>query len=174
MCIRDRLQLNFGNISNTDIELASTSLSIIVGFNVGMSNQASYLAKQLNISVKTFKIIYDLIDYIVVKMLDLVDPEYDQIMIGKAIVQTVFYINKGAVAGCIVTEGKLTKGSSLNIYRDSKIIHNNNLNSLKRMKDDVLEVTQNNECGIMCYDYNLWNVGDIIEAYELKEKDKVL
>lgn len=107
-------------------------------------------------------------------MLNLVEPEYDQFMIGKAIVQTVFNINKGSVAGCKVIDGKLTKGSFLNVYRDSQIIYNSTLSSLKRMKDDVDEVLQNNECGIMCHDYNLWNTGDIIEAYELKEKEKVL
>lgn len=168
------LQLNFGNISHRDIELASTSNSIIIGFNVHISSKANDLAKQLNVLVKTFHIIYEMIDYIIVNMLNLVEPEYDQLMIGKAIVQNVFYINKGCVAGCIVTEGKLTKNASLNIYRNSQKIHSSILNSLKRMKDNVNEVLYNTECGVMCYDYNLWNVGDIVEAYELKEKVKKL
>nr|YP_009300536.1 translation initiation factor IF-2 [Campylaephora sungminbooi]AKU47455.1 translation initiation factor IF-2 [Campylaephora sungminbooi]ALN11902.1 translation initiation factor IF-2 [Campylaephora sungminbooi] len=168
------LQLSFGNISNKDIELASTSKSIILGFNVNISSQANDFAKKLNVVLQTFNIIYNLIDFVILNMLNLVEPEYDQLMIGKAIVQTVFYINKGSVAGCKVIEGKLTKGAFLNIYRNSKIIYNSTLNSLKRVKDDVNEVIESNECGIMCYDYNLWNTGDIIEAYELKEKEKVL
>ena len=168
------LQLSFGNISYNDIELASTSNSIVVGFNVNIANQANHLAKNLNVMLKTFNIIYDLIDFIVLSMLNLVEPEYDQLMIGKAIVQTVFYINKGSVAGCKVIDGKLTKGAYLNVYRNSKLIYNSTLNSLKQMKNDVNEVLQNNECGVLCHDYNLWNSGDIIEAYELKEKEKVL
>nr|YP_010865271.1 translation initiation factor 2 [Campylaephora boydenii]WGT74036.1 translation initiation factor 2 [Campylaephora boydenii] len=168
------LQLSFGNISNTDIELASTSKSIIIGFNINISSQANDVAKKLNVVLQKFNIIYNLIDFVVLNMLHLVEPEYDQLMIGKAIVQTIFYINKGSVAGCKVLEGKLTKGAFLNIYRNSTIIHNSTLNSLKRVKDDVNEVTENNECGVMCYDYTLWNAGDIIEAYELKEKEKVL
>lgn len=168
------LQLNFGNISSTDVELASTTNSIIVGFNVNIVNKAYDLAKQLNIAFKTFNIIYEIIDHITINMLHLVEPEYDKLMIGKAIVQNVFYMNKGCVAGCIVTEGKLAKNASVYIYRNSAKIHSSILNSLKRMKDDVNEVLHDTECGVMCYDYNFWNIGDVIEAYELKEKEKVL
>lgn len=168
------LHVSFGNISNTDIELASTTNASIIGFNVNISNQANYLAKQINIVVKTFNIIYDVIDDVTLSMLNLVEPEYDKFMIGKAKVQTVFSINKGSVAGCIVTEGKLAKKALLNIYRNLQIIHSTSLDSLKRVKEDVDEVSENNECGIMCYDYTSWAPGDIVEAYELKQKEKRL
>nr|YP_009296966.1 translation initiation factor 2 [Ceramium japonicum]AOM66309.1 translation initiation factor 2 [Ceramium japonicum] len=168
------LELGFGNISHTDIELGLTTNSIVIGFNVNISSQANQLAKKMNISVKTFNIIYDIIDYIILNMLNLLEPEYDQSMIGQAVVKTVFSINKGSVAGCTVIEGKLKKACLLNIYRDSKIVHTSTLNSLKHMKDDVNEVIQDNECGIMCYDYTKWASGDIVEAYELKEKEKTL
>ena len=176
---QEKVQINIlsvtsGNISNTDIELATATDSIIIGFNVNIPNQVNSLAKQLNIAVNNFGIIYDLIDYVSSCMLSLVDLEYDKVMIGKAIVQTIFYINKGAVAGCLVNNGKLKKQAHLNIYRDNKLIYSGILDSLKRLKDDVYEVNQGNECGVMSYDYNLWKKDDIIEAYELQAKTKVL
>jgi len=168
------LNIGIGNISNKDIELASTSNSVILGFNIVLSNTVFSLAKKSNIMINNFTVIYDLLDYVTAYMLNLVEPEYDSILVGEAIVQNVFSINKGVVAGCLVTDGKLIKEASLNIYRNSHLIHNSTLNSLKHMKDDINEVYQNNECGIMCYDFNLWNIGDIIKAYSLKEKEKML
>lgn len=168
------LNVGVGNISNKDIELAVTSNSVILGFNIVLSNVVFNLAKKSNISINKFTVIYDLLDYVTKYMLNLVEPEYDSILVGEAIVQNVFSINKGAVAGCLVTNGKLVKEASLNIYRNSHVIHNSTLNSLKHMKDDINEVYQNNECGVMCYDFNLWNIGDIIKAYSLKEREKML
>ena len=168
------LNIGIGNISNKDIELAVTSNSIILGFNIVSSNGVMNLAKKSNIDINNFNIIYDLLDYVTKYMLDLVEPEYDSILVGQAIVQNVFSVNKGVVAGCLVTEGKLIKGALLNIYRNSNLIHNSKLNSLKHMKDDINEVYENNECGVMCYDFNLWSIGDIIKAYSLKEKEKTL
>lgn len=168
------LNIGIGNISNKDIELAVTSNSIILGFNIILSNTARHLAKKWNININNFTIIYDLLDYMTHYMLNLVEPEYDSILVGEAMVQSIFSINKGTVAGCLVTDGKLIKETSLNIYRNSNLIHNCILDSLKHMKDDINEVHQGNECGIMCYDFNLWSVGDIIKAYALKEKEKTL
>jgi len=168
------ISLNSGKISNTDIELATASNSIIIGFNTNISNQALHLSKQLNIVIKNFDIIYDLIDYVIASMLDLVEVEYDEIKIGQAIVQTIFYINKGSVAGCLVTEGKLQKHANLTIYREKKLLYKGSLDSLKRMKDDVDEVQTGNECGVMSNNYSLWKKDDIIEAYELKAREKVL
>lgn len=168
------LNISLGNISNNDIDLASASNSIIIGFNINIAPQVINLAKQLNVLVETFNIIYDLLDYITIKMLSLIEPEYNKVVIGKAIVRDVFYINKGSVAGCLVSEGKLSKNCYINIYNNSILIHTGTLNSLKRIKEDVDEVLQDIECGVLCNDYNLWKIGNTIEAYELKEKEKVL
>nr|QCI05201.1 Translation initiation factor 2 [Centroceras clavulatum] len=168
------LSISLGNISNNDIELASASNSIIIGFNINISNQITNLAKQLSVSIQTFNIIYDLLDYVTATMLSLVEPEYSKLIIGKATVQDVFYINKGSVAGCLVIEGKLSKNCYISIYDNSTLMHTGTLNSLKRIKDDVNEVLQNTECGVLCNSYNLWKTGNLIEAYELKQKEKVL
>nr|QCI03965.1 Translation initiation factor 2 [Antithamnionella ternifolia] len=168
------ISLSAGTISNTDIELATASNSLIIGFNTSISNKARSLAKQLSIQLNSFNIIYDLVDYVTKCMLDLVEVEYDKIMLGKAIVQTVFYINKGAVAGCLVSEGKLKKYTHLNVYREKDLLYTGTLDSLKRMKDDVDEVENGNECGVMSNDYSLWKKDDIIEGYELKAKEKML
>ena len=168
------LTVSSGNISNTDIELAIASESIVLGFNVAISNQLRGLSKQLGVVVSNFDIIYDLVDYIESSMLDLVKPEYDKVLLGQAVVQNVFTINKGSVAGCLVKSGILRKQVQLNVYRDNHVIYSGILDSLKRMKDDVDEVSQNSECGVMSYSYNLWKKDDIIEAYELEEKPKIL
>nr|QCI08980.1 Translation initiation factor 2 [Inkyuleea mariana] len=176
---QEKVQINIlsassGSISYTDIELASTSNSLIVCFNINISSNIYSIIKSTGVMLRSFNIIYDLLDDITNYMLSLVDPEYDKIFLGRAKVQTVFYINKGAVAGCFVDQGKLKRLSNISIYRDGDIIYNGVLNSLKRIKDDIEEIDAGGECGVMCKNYNLWKKEDIIEAYELKEKEKVL
>nr|QCI07982.1 Translation initiation factor 2 [Plumaria plumosa] len=163
-----------GNISRADVELALTSNSIIIGFNIIPMADIISFAKNNNIILNTFNVIYDLLDYITSYMLDLIDPEYDKNILGKATVKTVFPINKGAVAGCIVNEGRLKKMSNINIYRDNQIVYTGILNSLKRVKEDVDEVFSDHECGVMCNEYILWKKLDIIQSYELIEKNKEL
>ena len=168
------LSFNAGNISDTDLEFALTSQSLIIGFNINIPIHVHNTAKRLGITLKKFSIIYDLLDYIKEYMLNLIEPEYDEILMGSAIVQSIFTVNKGIVAGCLVTSGKLKKQAQISVYRDKTLVYNGMLNSLKRLKDDVDEVNDGNECGIMCNDYNLWNQKDTIEAYELIEKPKEL
>nr|QCI08651.1 Translation initiation factor 2 [Sphondylothamnion multifidum] len=174
-----KVQLNLvvsdiGSITRADIDLAFASKAIVIGFNIKVMPNIITLSKNNNVILRTFDVIYDLLDYITNSMLDLVEPEYDQVVIGKALVQTVFNINKGTVAGCLVNSGKLKKMCHINIYRNDNIIYTGVLNSLKRIKDDVDEVLANYECGVLCDAYNLWKGDDIIEAYELKNKPKVL
>nr|YP_009393725.1 translation initiation factor 2 [Caloglossa beccarii]ARW62287.1 translation initiation factor 2 [Caloglossa beccarii] len=175
---QNKVQINLvsasvGNIVSKDIELALAANSIIVGFHVDISNNIISLVKQYNLSFKIFYVIYDLLDYIQECMLNLVDIEYENIFIGSAIVQTIFAINKGSVAGCIVNEGSLKKMSYIYVYQGTNLVYDGFLISLKRMKTDVDEVLINNECGIMC-NYNDWKVKDIIKAYDLRPKKKTL
>nr|WCH55532.1 translation initiation factor 2 [Hypnea pseudomusciformis] len=168
------ISTNCGFISSNDLEFAVASKSIILGFNVGINSSLNQKVKKLGIVIALFDIIYDLLDYMQNYMLSLVDPEFDQQLIGKAKVQTVFKINKGLVAGCLVNYGKLKKGSKISIYHNQDLVHEGLIDSLKRLKDDVDEVSEGNECGIMCSSYQSWRSFDIIEAYELIEKVKVL
>jgi len=175
---QSKVQLNIlsahsGNMSNTDIELALTANSIIIAFGIDISSHINHLIKQKNLSIKVFNVIYDLLDYINKCMLTLVDTEYERTFIGSALVQEIFYINKGSVAGCLVSEGKLNKSCYICVYREKSIIYEGNLISLKHLKEDVEEVALNKECGVMC-DYNEWSKKDIIYAYELNPKEKSL
>nr|YP_009295779.1 translation initiation factor 2 [Schimmelmannia schousboei]AOM64714.1 translation initiation factor 2 [Schimmelmannia schousboei] len=176
---QEKVQINIlsassGIISNTDVQLASTTSSLIIGFNVNISSNIRNFLKKSCVTFFNFSVIYDLLDHVKCYMLDLVDPEYNKVIIGRATVQTVFYINKGSVAGCFVDSGKLKKLSHITVYRDKTIVYDGILKSLKRIKEDVEEVMYGSECGVMCDDYQMWKKQDIIESYELSPKEKVL
>lgn len=176
---QDKVQINIlkassGTVSRNDLQLAANSNALILCFNTDTSMDLKCLINNLNIVIKSFDVIYDLIDYVKATMIDLIDPEYDKIAIGEAIVQTVFPVNKGSVAGCLVRSGKLKKNSQISIYRNNCLLHEGILDSLKRLKDNVDQVDAGNECGIMCNDYSSWEEKDIIKAYELNEKQKQL
>nr|YP_009510852.1 translation initiation factor 2 [Gracilaria gracilis]AXI96525.1 translation initiation factor 2 [Gracilaria gracilis] len=168
------LTSNLGVVSITDIDLASNTQALIIAFNINIATNILNIAEKLNVHLRKFFIIYDLLDYVHNYMLDLIDPEYDKLLIGQAKVRTTFSVNKGTVAGCIVKSGKVKKNALINVYRGDELIHEGVISSLKRIKDDVDEVVLGNECGIMSTDYNLWQSQDVIEVYELYEKTKVL
>nr|YP_010196160.1 translation initiation factor 2 [Gracilaria caudata]UAD83557.1 translation initiation factor 2 [Gracilaria caudata] len=168
------LTSSLGVVSSTDIDLAYNAQALIIAFNINISTNMLNIAEKLNVRLCKFFIIYDLIDYIRNYMLDLIDPEYDKLLIGQAKVQTTFSINKGIVAGCIVESGKLKKNALINVYRSDQLMYEGIISSLKQVKDDVNEVIIGNECGVMCADYNLWQSQDLIEVYELYEKPKIL
>nr|YP_009397445.1 translation initiation factor 2 [Dasyclonium flaccidum]ARW66631.1 translation initiation factor 2 [Dasyclonium flaccidum] len=167
------ISANFNIISNTDIELALATGSSIITFNLNINAQMINLIKKNNIVCHNFNVIYDLLDYVKSCMLNLIEPEYDRNFIGRAIVQTVFNMNKGSVAGCIVNEGKLKKMCYIHVHRNNLLVYEGLLISLKRLKDDVEEVLSINECGLMC-DYSFWEKLDVINAYELVQKSKSL
>nr|YP_009293830.1 translation initiation factor 2 [Ahnfeltia plicata]AOM65518.1 translation initiation factor 2 [Ahnfeltia plicata]UAT97317.1 translation initiation factor 2 [Ahnfeltia plicata] len=176
---QEKVQLNIlstssGQVSDQDIALASMSQSVILGFNLNISLPIQHTADKANVLILKFNIIYDLLDHIKNYMLNLVEPEYLQVDIGEAIVEAVFSINKGSVAGCSVSSGKLKRGAYIDVYRGKDLVHNGRLDSLKKIKDDVEEVSYGNECGVMCSEYNLWQKLDIIKAYELDPKEKAL
>nr|YP_009313712.1 Translation initiation factor 2 [Helminthocladia australis]SCW21966.1 Translation initiation factor 2 [Helminthocladia australis] len=173
-----KVQLNIiaagvGQITVGDVNLAIVSNSTIISFN-DYSSQIENLALQSNVTVANFKVIYDLLDYVQDLMIQLVDVEYNEQVIGKAMVENIFAVSKGIVAGCIVLSGKLKRGSQMKIIRNQHIVYSGEINSLKRLKEDVDEVLINNECGIMSTNFSAWEKKDIIEAYDLVEKDKML
>nr|YP_010618892.1 Translation initiation factor 2 [Deltalsia parasitica]WAX02905.1 Translation initiation factor 2 [Deltalsia parasitica] len=175
---QSKVQINiiaasFGNISNTDVELAVTTGSFIIAFNVNSLSNVNNSLKKYKIDFKVFNVIYDLLEYVTSAMLDLIQPSYDKILIGKAIVQTVFNMHKGYVAGCIVNEGKINKKSYIYVYRNNSIVYEGFILSLKRMKNDVEEVISINECGLMS-DFEQWQDSDVIKVYDLVAKEKTL
>nr|YP_009313302.1 Translation initiation factor 2 [Dichotomaria marginata]SCW21556.1 Translation initiation factor 2 [Dichotomaria marginata] len=174
-----KVQLNIisagvGEVTINDVDLAIISKSIIISFNNMTSIASQQMAIKNNIVIKNFVIIYDLIDYIKISMLELIDIEYNENIIGYAIVKNVFNLSKGIVAGCLVTQGKLKRKAYIRVTRSKQLIYSGQLTSLKRIKDDVEEVNVNNECGLFCDGFDSWQINDNIQVYELIPKEKTL
>ncbi|MFL0249851.1 translation initiation factor IF-2 [Clostridium neuense] len=159
-----------GAITETDVILASASNAIIIGFNVRPDNNASALAEKEDVDIKTYRVIYNAIDDIKAAMVGMLEPEFKEVIIGRAEIRQVYKISSvGTVAGCYVLNGKITRNSQVRIIRDGIVILEGELASLKRFKDDAKEVAQGFECGITIDKFNDEKEGDIIEAFEMQE-----
>lgn len=159
-----------GAITESDIILATASNAIIVGFNVRPNPNAKRMAEEEKVDIRLHRIIYKVIDEIEQAMKGLLDPEYQEKVIGQAEVRTTFKVSKvGTIAGSYVTDGKVTRDSSVRLIRNGIVIFEGEIDSLKRFKDDVKEVSQGYECGITIKNFNDIKEGDIIEAYIMEE-----
>lgn len=159
-----------GAITESDIILATASNAIIVGFNVRPNPNAKRMAEEENVDIRLHRIIYKVIDEIEQAMKGLLDPEYQEKVIGQAEVRTTFKVSKvGTIAGSYVTDGKVTRDSSVRLIRNGIVIFEGEIDSLKRFKDDVKEVSQGYECGITIKNFNDIKEGDIIEAYIMEK-----
>jgi translation initiation factor IF-2 len=159
-----------GGITETDVNLASASNAIIIGFNVRPGQKAQALAEQEHVDVRTYSVIYDAITDIKKALEGLLEPTYKEHLLGRAQVIQVFTIRKvGTVAGSLVVDGKVVKGSHARLLRDSAIIYKGRISSLKRFKDDVKDCPNGLECGIGIENFNDIKLGDIIESYEIEE-----
>ncbi len=162
-----------GAISETDVSLADSSNSIIIGFNVRPDSKAKALAEQSKIDVKLYRVIYEAIEDIKKALKGMLKPKYNEVYLGKAEVRETFKItNVGMVAGCYVVEGKILRSGKLRIYRNDIMICEGNVMQLKRFKDDVKEVQQGYECGMSIENFNDIKVGDFIECYTVEEIKK--
>ena len=160
-----------GAISETDVMLADSSNSVIIGFNVRPDSNAKTIAERQHIDVKLYKIIYEAIEDVQKAMKGLLAPKFNDVYMGKAEVRNTFNITGvGTVAGCYVTDGKIVRsGGKLRIYRDDILICEGNVLQLKRFKDDVKEVQQGFECGMSIENFNDIKIGDFIECYITEE-----
>jgi translation initiation factor IF-2 len=164
-----------GQITDSDVLLASASDAIIVGFNVRPSTSARQLAEQEQVQIKTYSIIYDVINDVKEAMEGMLSPEIKEEVTGTAEVRETFKVSKvGTVAGCMVTSGKIYNNSKVRVIREGIVIYDGELGSLKRFKDDVKEVSKGYECGLMVKNYNNIEIGDIIEAYQNYEVKRKL
>lgn len=164
-----------GAITETDVMLASASNAIIIGFNVRPTSSATSLAKIEEVDLRTYRIIYKAIEDIEAAMEGMLDPEYKEVDIGKAEVRATFKVpNAGMVAGSYVQEGKITRNSKIRLVRDGIVIHEGDIDSLRRFKDEAKEVVKGFECGIGINNFNDVKEGDIIEAYEIQEIERKL
>jgi len=159
-----------GGITETDVNLAKAAGAIIVGFNVRAAGKASQLAEQEGAEIRTYDVIYEMLDDVKVLMQGMLPKERREKALGRVEVRETFHIPKvGTVAGCSVQEGKVTRSSLLRLFRDDVKVYDGKVGSLKRFKDDVKEVQQGYECGLSIDGYNDVRVGDVIEAYEFEE-----
>jgi translation initiation factor IF-2 len=164
-----------GQITESDVSLATASDAIILGFQVRPSMQAAKLAEQENIEIRTYSIIYDAIEEIKSAMEGLLEPKIEKKTVCNIEVREVFKISGvGTIAGCYVLDGKMTRQTKLNLIRDGIVIYTGELSSLKRFKDDVKEVSAGYECGLMIKNYNDVRAGDIIEGYDEVEVKRTL
>ncbi|MFZ5597901.1 MAG: translation initiation factor IF-2 [Bacillota bacterium] len=155
-----------GAIRETDIMLASASNAIIIGFNVRPDVNARRIAEEEKVDVRLYRVIYDAIDDIKAAMSGLLDPELREVVTGRLEIRKIFKASKlGTIAGCYVTEGKVTKDAGVRLIRDGIVIYEGKMDSLKRFKDDVKEVVQGYECGMTLENYQDIREGDIVEAF---------
>jgi len=163
-----------GQITETDVMLASASDAVIIGFNVRPSLQASKIAEHEGVEIKTYSIIYDAIDEVKSAMEGMLEPKIQEKVLGIAEIKETYKFDKATVAGCIVVEGKIARNNRIRLVRDGIIVHTGELGSLKRFKDDVKEVSNNMECGMIVKNYNDLKTGDMIEAFEEIEIKRTL
>ncbi|MBN2534174.1 MAG: translation initiation factor IF-2 [Spirochaetales bacterium] len=164
-----------GAINESDINLASASEAIVIGFHVRPSPAALSLAEQEKVEIRKYNVIYDAIEDIRKAMEGLLTPEIREEIVGAIEVRRVFKVPRiGTIAGCYVLSGRVKRGSTVNLIRDGIEIYSGKINSLKRFKDDAKEVETGFECGIGVENYNDLKVGDILEVIEMKEFAKTL
>ena len=164
-----------GPITESDVLLASASGAVIIGFNVRANLKAKELAEKENVDIRTYRVIYDIINDIKMAMEGLLKPTFEENVLGQAEVRETFKISRiGTVAGCYVINGKIPRNAKVRVVRDDKEIYDGKIASLKRFKEDVREVASGFECGIQIENFNDLKVGDIIEAYELVEVKRKL
>lgn len=159
-----------GQISESDVLLASASDAIILGFQVRPSASARRLAENEEIEIRLYSIIYDAINEIKAAMEGMLEKEFEEVIVGNAEVRDVFKITKvGTVAGCMVTDGYVKRNNPIRLIRDGIVIYSGEMSALKRFKDDAAEVRSGFDCGISIKNFNDINAGDVIESYEKRE-----
>jgi len=158
-----------GNITESDIMLASASNALVIGFNVRVEPEAQRAAEQEHVEVRTYRIIYDLVEDIKAAMLGLLQPVVEEFPLGKAEVRAVFNLPRGTVAGCYVTEGKIVRNAEARVWRKKDLLYTGKIVSLRHLKEDVREIAQGYECGLMVEGFSDFQEGDIIECFEKRE-----
>ena len=159
-----------GAITESDVMLAATSDAIIIGFNVRPDNAARDSAARSNVDIRLYRVIYDCINEIQDAMKGMLAPKFREVIIGHAEVRETYKVSKvGTVCGCYCTDGKIQRGCEVRVLRDNIVIHEGELASLRRFKDDVREVAQGYECGMQIEKFNDVKVGDVIECFIMEQ-----
>jgi translation initiation factor IF-2 len=162
------IMANPGGITESDVMLANASKAIIVGFNVRPETSARRLAEAEHVEIKTYQIIYELLDDVKLAMVGALDKKKVEKYLGRAEVRQTFTVPKlGTVAGCAVIDGTILRGANVRLLRDSRVIFDGKLATLRRFKDDAKEVAEGYECGMGIEKFNDIKIGDLIEAYQI-------
>ncbi|EHL2702943.1 translation initiation factor IF-2, partial [Listeria monocytogenes] len=162
-----------GAINESDITLAAASNAIVIGFNVRPTAQAREAAENESVDIRLHRVIYKAIDEIEAAMKGMLDPEFQEKIIGQAQVRQTINVSKvGTIAGCYVTDGKITRDSGVRIIRDGIVVFEGEIATLKRFKDDAKEVAKGYECGITVQNFNDIKEDDVIEAYVMEEIER--
>ena len=163
-----------GAISESDVLLASASNAVIIGFNVRPEPNARKAAERDGVDIRTYRVIYNLLDDVKAAMEGLLEPEFKEEIVGRAEVRQTFKVPGGVVAGCYVLDGKITRAAQVRVLRDNVIVHEGKIASLRRFKDDVREVTHGYECGIGVERFNDIKEGDVLEAFQMVKVERSL
>ncbi|MBT9140836.1 MAG: Translation initiation factor IF-2 [Dehalococcoidia bacterium] len=159
-----------GAITESDVMLASASNAIIIGFNVRPEPNARKMAERENVEFRLYRVIYEALDEVKAAMTGMLAPRFKEAILGQAQVRNLFKVSRlGTIAGCYVTEGKITRNADIRIIRDGIVIHEGKIDTLKRFKDDVREVATGYDCGILMERFHDYREGDIIEAYTMQK-----
>lgn len=159
-----------GSITDNDIMLASASDAVVIGFNVRPTSATRKLANREHVEIRTYRVIYDLLNDIEAALEGMLDPEFEEVILGAAEVRQVFQVPKiGKIAGCHVSSGKIKRSAQVRLLRDGVVVWEGKIAALKRFKDDAREVAQGYECGINLDGYNDVKDADVIECYEMQE-----
>ena len=167
------IHANVGGVTESDVTLAKVSNAIIIAFNVRPEPLARDMAEKEDVEIKQYSVIYHAIADVEAAMKGMLDPEYEEKIIGNAEIRQTFKVsNVGTIAGCYVTNGKVSRNAGIRIIRDNVVIHDGKLVSLKRFKDDAKEVASGYECGIQIENFNDIKEGDTLEVYVMEEIKK--
>ena len=162
-----------GTVTESDVMLASTSGAIIIGFNVRPSSNVTMLAEREGVEIRLYRIIYDVLDEVEAALKGMLDPEFREVVLGKAEVRETFKLPNGnQIAGSYVIDGKMLRNAEIRLVRDGVVIHEGKVGSLRRFKDDVREVDHGYECGIGIEGYNDIKIGDEIETFKMEEIER--
>ncbi|MBI3919848.1 MAG: translation initiation factor IF-2 [Armatimonadetes bacterium] len=164
-----------GNINESDIMLASASNAIVLGFSVSVEGAAQALAERERIDVRTYEIIYDVLNNVKAAMLGMLEPVFEEKLLGEAEVRALFKSSRaGVIAGCMVTNGSVRRNTRVKVLRNQKIVHEGNLDSLRHLRDDVTEIAAGMECGITLNDFNDLREGDVVQSFVMEEVPRTL
>jgi translation initiation factor IF-2 len=176
----DEVQVNVvhkgvGQISESDVLLATASDAVIIGFQVRPSVSAKTLAETEDVEIRLYSVIYDAINDVKDAMEGMLAPEEEEVIVGNVEIRDIFKITKvGTVAGCMVISGVVKRANDIRIIRDGIVVYSGEIGQLKRFKEDVQEVKKGFECGLSIKSFNDLNVGDVVESYEIREIKRTL